>query len=99
MKKDRFIYLAELLNEIMGEQIHSHYKDFKMPEDIIINTANILRSDFIEGKIHEDETGQLYYPGMIEDYGGLFDNFYQLNIMEEYKLNNESPIAIYYLFR
>ena len=68
----RFVDLAQLLCQIMVEEEHLS-PDFKMSKEAMSKTAAILQSDFENGILVEDENKMLYYAGMIEDYGGLYE--------------------------
>lgn len=70
---DAYTKLAWLMNDIFSEQIYSDCPDFKMPKDVIEQTANALRND----NINE------YYSGITEDYGGYLDKVYQLHLSTE----------------
>lgn len=71
-----FYKLAELLNQIIGEGEFLDTPDFHMPEKVILETAFYLQNAFIEGEFMRDDEGRLYYSGMTEDFGGLFEAEY-----------------------
>ncbi len=77
MIQARFIELAKLLNNIMGEGEYRECPDFEMPEGVIHKTAESLQRAYESGDLVEDENGMLYYSGMIEDYGGLLEEEYE----------------------
>jgi len=75
MKKeiDPFYNLSRLLLEIMTEQDEFLDAKFKMPESIITETANTLKIAYQNKEFVKDETGAMYNPYLIDEYGGLFE--------------------------
>lgn len=72
--ENKFVRLAELLLDIMGE--NSDNPDIKMPDSIILQTAQALAEGYERGNFAENDNGAMYYAGMTEDYGGYYDTFW-----------------------
>lgn len=71
--EEQFYDLARLLLDIIGEGEFHDVEDFKMPEEIILETAFSLQTGYYNNDFERDENGMLYYSGMTEDYCGLYD--------------------------
>lgn len=68
---DKFTDMANLLAQIMVESSDVS-SDFKVTDKSIEETATALRNSY--GSYYQEVDGQMYYVGMIDDFGGHIQN-------------------------